>query len=138
MKILCAIDPNDEAFMRVLETALRLRGESDQLEVVHVLPEPLKWYRDLADPHEEKTRAERTRTTRLLNARLDGESASIVVLTGGTRNPGESVVSLAEKTGADLIVLGNHGRTGLAAITLGSVAERVVRKAPCDVYVVRA
>lgn len=38
----------------------------------------------------------------------------------------------------DLIVLGTHGRTGLKHIVLGSVAERIVRHAPCPVFTVKA
>jgi nucleotide-binding universal stress UspA family protein len=43
----------------------------------------------------------------------------------------------AEREPADLIVIGSHGDTGIARIPLGSVAERVVRHAPCPVLVVR-
>jgi nucleotide-binding universal stress UspA family protein len=48
------------------------------------------------------------------------------------------VCSLAEKAGFDLIVMGTHGRRGLSHALLGSVAERVVRMAPCPVLTVRA
>ena len=44
---------------------------------------------------------------------------------------------LARTVGADLIVVGSHGRTGLTRIAMGSVAERIVRVAPCSVYVAR-
>jgi nucleotide-binding universal stress UspA family protein len=50
--------------------------------------------------------------------------------------PYREIVRAAEDTHAQLIVMGSHGRTGLAHILLGSVAERVVRKAPCPVIVV--
>lgn len=48
------------------------------------------------------------------------------------------ICQVAEKESIDLIVMGSHGRTGLAHVLLGSVAERVVRHAPCPVLVVRA
>ena len=44
----------------------------------------------------------------------------------------------AENLGADLIVMGTHGRTGIAHVFLGSVAERTQRTAPCPVLTVRA
>ena len=44
----------------------------------------------------------------------------------------------AEQIGADLIVMGTHGRTGLAHVFLGSVAERTLRRAPCPVLTVQA
>jgi len=50
----------------------------------------------------------------------------------------DAIRELAEKVGADLIVMGTHGRTGLAHAFLGSVAERTLRRAPCAVLTVRA
>jgi nucleotide-binding universal stress UspA family protein len=49
----------------------------------------------------------------------------------------EAVVDFAEKISADLIVMGTHGRTGMAHAFLGSVAERTLRLAPCPVLTVR-
>ncbi|MEO7112727.1 MAG: universal stress protein [Polyangiaceae bacterium] len=49
----------------------------------------------------------------------------------------EVIVLEAQERHAQLIVVGTHGRTGLAHIALGSVAETVMRKAPCSVLVVR-
>lgn len=51
--------------------------------------------------------------------------------------PHLEIVRAAEKEGADMVVLGTHGRTGLERVFLGSVAERVVRLAPCPVLTVR-
>lgn len=51
--------------------------------------------------------------------------------------PDESIVKAAESAGADLIVVGSHGRTGLTKILLGSVAERVIGHAACPVLVVK-
>jgi nucleotide-binding universal stress UspA family protein len=47
------------------------------------------------------------------------------------------IVRLARKLNADLIVMGTHGRTGLGRLLLGSVAEHVLRKAPCPVLTVK-
>jgi nucleotide-binding universal stress UspA family protein len=51
--------------------------------------------------------------------------------------PTQMIVDTASEQGVDLIIMGTHGRTGLAHVFLGSVAEHVVRQAPCPVLVVR-
>ena len=48
-----------------------------------------------------------------------------------------AIVGEADATGAELLVVGSHGRTGLTRILLGSVAEKVVRTSSCSVLVVR-
>lgn len=48
------------------------------------------------------------------------------------------ITECARERDADLIVMSTHGRTGLAHLTMGSVAERVVRLAPCPVLTIRA
>jgi nucleotide-binding universal stress UspA family protein len=57
------------------------------------------------------------------------------VLRAGT--PHEQIVGAAQDEKADVIVIGTHGRTGVNRMLLGSVAERVVRLAPCPVLTVR-
>ena len=48
------------------------------------------------------------------------------------------IVEAAQAAGADMIVMGTHGHSGLAHVLLGSTAERVVRKAPCPVLTIRS
>jgi nucleotide-binding universal stress UspA family protein len=52
-------------------------------------------------------------------------------------DPADSIVRMAEALAVDLIVMATHGRTGLPHLLLGSVAEKVVRHAPCPVLTVR-
>jgi nucleotide-binding universal stress UspA family protein len=47
------------------------------------------------------------------------------------------ILSMARHLPCDLIVLGTHGRTGLDRLLMGSVAEQIVRKAPCPVLTVK-
>jgi nucleotide-binding universal stress UspA family protein len=49
----------------------------------------------------------------------------------------EEIIALAERERADLIVMATHGRTGLARMLMGSVAEEVVRRASCAVLTVK-
>jgi nucleotide-binding universal stress UspA family protein len=49
-------------------------------------------------------------------------------------DPADELVALAEREQADMIVMSTHGRTGLMRFLMGSVAERVVRRAPCPVF----
>lgn len=51
--------------------------------------------------------------------------------------PAKEIVDMAEEVEADIIVCGTHGRTGLKHLLFGSVAETVVRLAPCPVLTVR-
>jgi nucleotide-binding universal stress UspA family protein len=61
--------------------------------------------------------------------------ATTSVLRTGT--PFLEIVTAARELDSDLIVVGTHGRTGLAHVMIGSVAEKVVRKAPCPVLTVK-
>jgi nucleotide-binding universal stress UspA family protein len=67
---------------------------------------------------------------------LGATEVSAVFLAG---NPADEIIELAHKDDSiDLIVVGTHGRTGLAHVLLGSVAEKVLRRAPCAVMAVPA
>jgi len=50
-----------------------------------------------------------------------------------TGEPATAIVDLAEEEGVDLIVMGTHGRRGVSRLLMGSIAEAVVRRAPCPV-----
>ena len=80
---------------------------------------------------EDQVRAE---LERLANEQLSGIRCQVHVRTGDTAR---AVVEAAHDLGADLIVMPTHGRHGLPRFFLGSVAERVVREAPCPVLTVR-
>jgi nucleotide-binding universal stress UspA family protein len=51
--------------------------------------------------------------------------------------PAEEILRVAREEGADMIVMGTHGRTGLRHLLLGSVAEEVTRHASCPVFTLR-
>jgi nucleotide-binding universal stress UspA family protein len=107
------------------------------LHVLHVVQEPL-----LAEGLIAETGAPAARS--LHDGDLDAARASLGCRSAGTASAecavGDTVTNIvahASRVGADLIVMGTVGRTGLAHLLLGSVAEQVVRTAPCPVVTVR-
>jgi nucleotide-binding universal stress UspA family protein len=64
----------------------------------------------------------------------DGIEAELVQAAG---NPAAEIIAAAEERGADLIVIGHRGRSAISRFIEGSVSDRVVRHATCDVLVVR-
>jgi nucleotide-binding universal stress UspA family protein len=85
--------------------------------------------------HEEMERQARERLEALLTAEERERYHATLALRSGS--PFVEVVRYARDEGMDLIVLGTHGRGAIAHMLLGSVAERVVRKAHCPVVTVR-
>ena len=67
-------------------------------------------------------------------ARECGIEASVHVRVG---NAPDVILAMTRDLGADLLIVGTHGRKGLAHVFLGSTAEKVVRLAPCPVFVAK-
>jgi nucleotide-binding universal stress UspA family protein len=72
---------------------------------------------------------------KVVNRLRDGGLKARPVLKVGS--PFLEIIHTAQTEGADLIVMGTHGRTGIAHVLMGSVAERVVQKAHCPVLTIR-
>ncbi|HEU4452684.1 MAG TPA: universal stress protein [Longimicrobium sp.] len=130
-RVLLATDlsvPSAVAHERGLEAAASLLGEPPALRSLLVvgrgtIPAPL--------PEEALARAARAELRLFLRERTPHPSpVEPVVRTG---SPPEEIVAEAEAWGADLLIVGTHGR-----VLLGSVAESVVREAPCNVLAVPA
>lgn len=68
-----------------------------------------------------------------LKGKLPNNKIEAKVLTG---KPAEQITDCAKSWEADLIVVGSHGRRGFQHLMLGSVAEEVLKKAPCSVQIV--
>lgn len=70
------------------------------------------------------------------DAQSDGAQSVETALLQGS--PAPQIVEFAQRGGSDLIVMGTHGRTGIRHALMGSVAEHVLRRAPCPVLTVKA
>lgn len=90
---------------------------------------------DVLPLESELSRISTEQLDKLVKERIaDTVAATSVIRTG---QPWWEIADAAREHGADLLVLGTHGYTGLKHVLLGSTAERVVRHAPCPVLVVR-
>jgi nucleotide-binding universal stress UspA family protein len=139
-RIVVATDFSEGAEKATRE-AIELAKEYDaRVELVHAWVLPLVSTPEMVSPvstgliDELEKEARRTMDAALLRHRTPGIAVEGTVVCS---DPREAVVETAEKLKADLIVIGTHGRRGLKRALLGSVAEAVVRTAPCAVLVVR-
>jgi nucleotide-binding universal stress UspA family protein len=112
------------------------------LHVVHVIPEIYPHMFDegyaLMTPEIRKQIEDSARehlSELLIDSDSSGPPAMSAVLAGSS--PARAIVEYAKDHAIDLIVIGTHGRGGVAHLMLGSVAERVVRLAACPVLTVR-
>lgn len=138
-RILCATDFSETAEAAWAAARELARTHHSELILVHVFTE-LPVYPDVAVLElqrlweEQRAWVERTLAERVTAATARGLAARWVLKTGMAP---ESIVEAAGEVHADLIVIGTHGRTGLTRLVIGSVAERVVRLAPCPVLTLK-
>jgi len=119
------------------------KAQRAQLLIVHVLAAVIPMAGDgyiSAQTYDDIMKSAQAQAQRRLNAlvasaKKAGARASGLLLEGIAA---EQIVRAARGRRARMIVMGTHGRTGLAKLFLGSVAERVVGSAPCPVMTVRA
>jgi universal stress protein A len=139
-RFLVPIDFSEDANQAVkyaIDLASKLGARMTLLHVIQLLPfgsgdmgvtVPYTYFQDLEADITSRMQAYLERVTA---AGLEGE---IAVVRGV---PFQEILETAKMQQVDLIIMGTHGRTGLQHVLMGSVAEKVVRLAPCPVLVVR-
>ena len=140
-KILCPVDFS-ESSTTAYEYAYSLsRQYKAQLFVLHVMEPVVSMHRGFISPSlvEEiysRQESDAREQFRKLEARYAGErvDSEVIVQIGLVA---DSILSFVEAQDIDLVVMGTHGRRGLDRLMMGSVAERVLRKASCPVLAVR-
>ncbi len=133
--ILVPLDFSDGA-EGALDSAIALAQQTQaRLTLLHVVHIPPAVEVDLT-PYlvDMEADAKRGMTTYLKRVREAGLVGDVQVQRGV---PYREILDMAHTQHVDLIVMGTHGRTGLEHFFLGSVAEKVVRLAPCPVMVTR-
>ncbi|KWK05153.1 universal stress protein [Burkholderia stagnalis] len=142
--ILVALD-GSETSSRALEAALTLASESGaRLTPVYVVDFMAPAYDALGyDPsiligafREEGLRVTDDAAKRMAARGVSGATQIVDVDAG--EDIAHRILSAAQQIGADLIVMGTHGRRGFRRLVLGSVAERVLRGAACPVLMITA
>lgn len=142
--VLVATDFSDPALPAVAAAAEEARLRRARLTIMHSVDLPLAVSIPLGGiggppaipitaemQHEVEASARARLSEALARHAVDGE---LLVAHGP---PGATIVRAAEELAADLVVVGTVGRSGIKRLVLGSVAESVVRHAPCSVLVVR-
>lgn len=97
---------------------------------------PVKVVSVVTSSHSEERRQEAKRAVAVALERLKGLGVEAECQVEEGR-PDDAIIKAAEAAGADLIIIGSHGRAGLRKILLGSVAERVIGHAPCSVLIIK-
>lgn len=139
-KILCAVDFSDPSREALRVAAGLARTSQATLVLVHVWQPPM-WTTDagLQLPSDAMLEARAEEEAELAAWRVEAKQlgageVSAKLIRGVAWD--EIVGAARADRDIDLIVVGTHGRTGLRRALIGSVAERVVRHAPCNVMVV--
>jgi nucleotide-binding universal stress UspA family protein len=140
-QILCPTDLSDASVRSLTYAAAFARWYEGRLTVLHVVPTfdpitvgpgvlngPLQMVMPMSRP---EVLDEMRRMTG--SAGLGSIHLSLSALDG---DPARSIVDEALAINADLVVMGTHGRSGFERLLIGSVAEKVLRKAPCPVLLV--
>jgi nucleotide-binding universal stress UspA family protein len=144
-KILCPLDFSENS-QEALQFAIHLMLKDDDatLYLVHVVDSRVFDYSGPMYEQEvplmkvELDQSTREQLEKKLLAEVPEEIQNRVETTILFGVPFVEIIKAARDKDIDLIVIGTHGRTGLAHMLIGSVAEKVVRKAPCPVLSVKS
>jgi nucleotide-binding universal stress UspA family protein len=128
--------PSDQAFNYALELAGRLQARITLVHVIQLpaLGAPVAGSLPVSYLHDLEVKTAELMESYAQRVREAGLECDTAIVQGV---PSQQITDLAHTSGVDLIVMGTHGRTGLQHLLMGSVAEKVVRMAPCSVLVTR-
>ncbi len=136
-KILCPVDFESSSVAALdlaKSVALKYQAKLYVLNVARIPASDMDAPVAIA-PHPHWEQAADEQLKELARRNLDDEIAYELVVKGGI--PESAILDAVNDLGIDLVVMSTHGRTGLAHLVMGSVAEEVVRTAPCPVMVVK-
>lgn len=135
--ILACVDFSKQSTVALAEVGEYARANGSKVTLLHVAdPQAFIPPQAVLEPASTTDRsAHEAKLASLRDAHLDGIEVALAVVEDHA--PARAICDFADEHGADLIVVGSHGRGGMERWLIGSVAERVVRHANTNVYVVR-
>lgn len=144
-RILVAVDDSEPSMLAMQEAIKLTKDQGAKLRIVFISDMFLPAGEGVPVDFKSHEINKRQEASNILNkmlalahqSNISAESRSVEILESDNHIP-EIIVNEADKWGADLIVLGTHGRSGLTRLLLGSVAEEVVRKTNVPVHIVRS
>ncbi len=141
-KILCPVDFSDSSEHAIGYAMAFAETHQAELKFLHVMdystfdipdfPSVVEFSSDIIDQIREGCEK---RLVELARTQREDYSEVTCQLTMGT--PFVEIINTAREDETDLIIMGTHGRSGLAHVLMGSVAAKVVRKSPCPVLTVK-
>lgn len=135
--ILACIDFSEHSTRALAEVGEYARANGSKVTLIYISdPQSFVPPQAILEPASQADdTAHETELAKLRDEHLSDIAVELAVVPD--RAPARAICDYAEGHGVDLIVLGSHGRGGMERWLIGSVAERVVRHAACNVYVVR-
>ncbi|MGD8316251.1 MAG: universal stress protein [Myxococcales bacterium] len=135
--ILACIDFSEQSTRALGEIGQYARANGSKVTLIHVLdPRAFTPPQAVLEPsYPESEDTDEAELAKLRDEHLSGVDVELALVQDHA--PARAICDYAEEHDVDLIVLGSHGRGGMEHWLIGSVAERVVRHAKANVYVVR-
>ena len=138
--ILVATDFSPASEQAVTYAEALAREFGSRVHLLHVVADPLlaaAWSEAYAYDLDKLAERMRADAERQLAGRAQQISGVVITWEAAVGRPPATIVAVASDVDADLVVMGTHRRSGVTHLFMGSVAERVVRTAPCPVLTVR-
>jgi len=139
-RVLAPVDLSDQSEMVLDHAAALADAYAAPLDLLHIVEEavyPSAYGLDPLTPDLPNVQERAREALETLAGELDlrTDPVNVHVLAG---NAARDIVEFAAEQEADLIVMATHGRTGMERFLIGSVAEKVVRRAPCPVFTLKS
>ena len=148
MKILIPVDGSDNSILALREFAWRRWEADSEVKIIHVVENPIpvtdimgvnaEMARESYNEDVKKGREILADAEKIINEAASGLQVTSEIITAQAfHSAAQEIVSVAEREGTDLIVMGSRGMSAWKRLVIGSVSLAVLQHAPCSVEIVR-